>query len=65
LITVGFGDITPVIFQGRCVVGGYILAGVAIVPAQATSLVEAYLDFQKERAPQEKGQPDITESKAI
>lgn len=49
LTTVGFGDITPVTFQGRLVVGGSILAGVAIIPAQAASLAEAYLDFQKER----------------
>ena len=49
LTTVGFGDITPVTFQGRLVVGGSILAGVAIIPAQAASLAEAYLDFQKEK----------------
>eukprot|EP00571_Detonula_confervacea_P004173 CAMPEP_0172315506 /NCGR_PEP_ID=MMETSP1058-20130122/25409_1 /TAXON_ID=83371 /ORGANISM="Detonula confervacea, Strain CCMP 353" /LENGTH=481 /DNA_ID=CAMNT_0013029591 /DNA_START=6 /DNA_END=1448 /DNA_ORIENTATION=+ len=49
LTTVGFGDITPVTAQGRLVVGGSILAGVAIIPAQAASLAEAYLDFQKER----------------
>jgi len=50
LTTVGFGDITPVTFQGRLVVGGSILAGVAIIPAQAASLAEAYLDYQKERS---------------
>ena len=50
LTTVGFGDITPVTFYGRLVVGGSILAGVAIIPAQAASLAEAYLDFQKERS---------------
>ncbi|KAL3773496.1 hypothetical protein ACHAWO_012757 [Cyclotella atomus] len=50
LTTVGFGDITPVTPQGRSVVILSILAGVAIIPAQAASLAEAYLDFQKERA---------------
>ncbi len=35
--------------QGRLVVCATILAGVAIEPAQAASLAEAYLDFQKER----------------
>lgn len=38
LTTVGFGDITPVTFQGRLVVMASILAGVIIVPAQAASL---------------------------
>lgn len=38
LTTVGFGDITPVTFQGRIVVMASILAGVIIVPAQAASL---------------------------
>mmetsp|Transcript_985 Transcript_985/g.1997 ORF Transcript_985/g.1997 Transcript_985/m.1997 type:complete len:199 (-) Transcript_985:59-655(-) len=50
LTTVGFGDITPQTSQGRLVVSASILAGVAIVPAQAASLAEAYLDFQKERS---------------
>ena len=49
LTTVGFGDISPVTSQGRLVVCATILAGVAIVPAQAASLAEAYLDFQRER----------------
>ncbi|KAL7546472.1 hypothetical protein ACHAWF_009807 [Thalassiosira exigua] len=49
LTTVGFGDITPVTFQGRMVVGGTILAGAIVLPAQAASLAEAYLDYQKER----------------
>lgn len=56
LTTVGFGDITPVTFQGRLVVMGSILAGVAIIPAQAASLAEAYLDFQKERLAGNTGQ---------
>ena len=50
LTTVGFGDISPVTPQGRLVVGASILAGVIIIPAQAASLAEAYLDFQKERS---------------
>jgi len=49
LTTVGFGDIVPITFDGRLVVSGAILAGVAIVPIQAASLFEALLDFQKER----------------
>jgi len=49
LTTVGFGDITPVTPNGRIVVGATILAGVAILPVQAASLVEALIDFQKER----------------
>jgi len=49
LTTVGFGDITPVTFQGRLVVMASILAGVIVVPAQAASLAEAYLEFQRER----------------
>ena len=38
LTTVGFGDITPVTFQGRLVVMASILAGVIVVPSQAASL---------------------------
>ena len=38
LTTVGFGDITPVTFQGRIVVMASILAGVIVIPAQAASL---------------------------
>lgn len=49
LTTVGFGDITPVTFQGRLVVMGSIIVGVAVIPAQAASLVEALLIFQKEK----------------
>jgi len=49
LTTVGFGDITPITFQGRLVVCGSILAGVAVVPVQAASLFEALLDYQMER----------------
>jgi len=49
LTTVGFGDITPITAEGRIVVCGSILAGVTIIPLQAASLVDALLDFQKER----------------
>ena len=49
LTTVGFGDITPITLNGRLVVMGSILVGVAIIPAQAAELVEALLDFQAER----------------
>lgn len=49
LTTVGFGDITPITLPGRLVVMGSILAGAAVVPAQAAELVEALLDFQTER----------------
>jgi len=49
LTTVGFGDITPVTSNGRFVVSATILAGVAIIPIQAASLVEALLDFDRER----------------
>lgn len=43
LTTVGFGDITPVTTEGKLVVCGSILAGVAIIPAQAAALVDAML----------------------
>ena len=49
LTTVGFGDITPITPQGKLVVVGSILVGVAVIPAQAAELVEAILDFQQER----------------
>jgi len=44
LTTVGFGDVSPVTSQGRLIVCGSILFGVAVVPAQAGALVEALLD---------------------
>ncbi len=43
LTTVGFGDIVPVTPEGKLVVSGSILAGVAVIPAQAAALVEALL----------------------
>ncbi len=52
LATLGLGDITPITWQGRLVVCGTIVAGVAIVPAQAAALVEALVarkDTSKEQ----------------
>ena len=46
LTTVGFGDITPVTFQGKLIVSGTILAGVTIIPAQAAALVESLMNAQ-------------------
>ena len=43
LTTVGFGDITPVMTEGKLVVSGSILAGVAVIPVQAAALVDALL----------------------
>jgi voltage-gated potassium channel len=43
LTSVGFGDITPVTAEGKLVVSGSILAGVAVIPVQAAALVEALL----------------------
>ena len=54
LTTVGFGDVSPVTWQGRLVVCGSIVFGVAVVPGQAAALVEALLDrenVRKGRAP--------------
>lgn len=48
LTTVGFGDIVPVTAGGRLVVGCSILLGVAVIPAQAASLVDAILAYQTE-----------------
>ena len=39
----GFGDITPVTTEGKLVVSGSILAGVAVIPVQAAALVDALL----------------------
>ncbi|KAL3941994.1 MAG: hypothetical protein SGBAC_003738 [Bacillariaceae sp.] len=49
LTTVGFGDIVPVTFNGRLVVCGSILAGVAVIPAQAAKLVDAVIASQEEK----------------
>lgn len=43
LTTVGFGDITPITFEGRLVVCISILLGVAIIPVQLSSLAEALI----------------------
>jgi voltage-gated potassium channel len=55
LTTVGFGDITPVTTGGKLVVMGSILAGVAVIPKQAAALVEALLDYEKQRELQKQG----------
>eukprot|EP00977_Amphora_coffeiformis_P026978 scaffold32070_cov203-Amphora_coffeaeformis.AAC.1 len=49
LTTVGFGDITPVTVQGKFVVCASIIAGVAVIPAQAAKLFEAFAAFQREK----------------
>eukprot|EP00532_Pseudo-nitzschia_australis_P011748 CAMPEP_0168212712 /NCGR_PEP_ID=MMETSP0140_2-20121125/4412_1 /TAXON_ID=44445 /ORGANISM="Pseudo-nitzschia australis, Strain 10249 10 AB" /LENGTH=488 /DNA_ID=CAMNT_0008139523 /DNA_START=86 /DNA_END=1553 /DNA_ORIENTATION=+ len=49
LTTVGFGDVSPVTTQGRIIVCGSILFGVAVVPAQAGALLEALLDRENIR----------------
>mmetsp|Transcript_27806 Transcript_27806/g.42076 ORF Transcript_27806/g.42076 Transcript_27806/m.42076 type:complete len:468 (-) Transcript_27806:93-1496(-) len=49
LTTVGFGDITPVTWEGKLVVCGAILAGVTVIPAQAALLVEALLEYEMEK----------------
>ena len=49
LTTVGFGDIVPITPQGRTVVSGTILAGVAIIPAQAAALADAFVSGQMEK----------------
>jgi hypothetical protein len=47
--TVGFGDVSPVTWQGKLIVCASIVLGVAIVPAQAASLVDALLDREGAR----------------
>lgn len=49
LTTVGFGDVSPVTSQGRLIVCGSIVFGVAVVPAQAAALLEALLDRENVR----------------
>ena len=44
LTTVGFGDIVPVTAEGRLVVSVSILAGIAIIPVQLSSLAEAIVN---------------------
>ena len=47
LTTVGLGDVYPITAQGKLVVCGSILFGVAVVPSQAAGLVEALLDRER------------------
>lgn len=47
LTTVGFGDVSPVTSQGKLIVCGSIVFGVAVVPGQAAALLEALLDREK------------------
>jgi hypothetical protein len=46
---VGFGDIVPMTFEGRVVVCGAILAGVAVIPAQAAKLVDVFVESQNDQ----------------
>jgi hypothetical protein len=56
LTTVGFGDVAPVTPQGKLVVCLSILAGVAVIPAQAGALVDSFLAFSEDR---KKGGPRV------
>jgi voltage-gated potassium channel len=49
LTTVGFGDITPVTWQGKLVVSLSIMAGVTVIPAQGAALIDALLERQQEK----------------
>lgn len=62
LTTVGFGDITPVTGEGRLVVSGSILAGVAIVPVQLSTLANALLNG---RDPINKSGPAVRTDAAV
>jgi len=46
--SVGFGDIAPVTSQGRLIVSAAILAGIAIIPAQAAKLVDIFIETGKQ-----------------
>ena len=59
LTTVGFGDISPVTSQGRFVVSASILAGVAIIPAQAAKLVDIFIESGKQMDQQTKLRPQL------
>ena len=50
LTTVGFGDITPVTFQGRLIVCLSILVGATIIPFQLAELGEALLAPKRDAA---------------
>ena len=47
LFFVGFSEIYPMTVGGKLAVSGSILVGVAVIPAQTASLVEALLEFQQ------------------
>jgi len=49
LTTVGFGDLTPVSWQGRLITMGMILAGVLIIPWQLTSLARQIVRADKKK----------------
>ena len=49
LTTVGFGDVAPITNEGRFIVAASIVAGVAVVPAQAAALLEALMESQNEQ----------------
>ncbi len=49
-------------FQGRLVVCASILVGIAVLPAQTAGLVEALLDFNKEREENRKKQLKLSSS---
>jgi hypothetical protein len=53
LTTVGLGDVSPITAQGKLVVCGSILFGVAVVPSQAAALVEALLDRERVKSGRE------------
>lgn len=57
LTTVGLGDITPVTPQGRLVVCGSILFGVAIIPVQTAKLVDIFVESQKDQQLRKKPKP--------
>jgi hypothetical protein len=44
LTTVGFGDITPITAEGRLVVSFSILAGIAFIPVQLSTLADSLLN---------------------
>ena len=52
LTTVGFGDITPITWQGKLIVSGFILGGITIIPSQAAALVEALFQRDEEKKQQ-------------
>ena len=55
LTTVGFGDLYPVTAAGRWIIGGSIMVGSVVIPAQAAALVEALINREKEKEGMEQG----------